>query len=257
MREPFRKIRRRRPAAAHVKFTRTVTIRVQMVVSSPRKETLMKKEAKKVGDKAAKPPLPRTERVSAKRRRLGELTIQLVRERGFDTLSVNELAERASMSIGGLYRYIKTKNDLLEIVCDEINIDLSDRMAEASASAKGITAKLHVAFRVYWDMCWDSAEPILVAYREWQSLSASAQERYINQEKRLAEFLSDLIRAGVASDEFRPVDERLLASEMIMLAQMRAVKGWAFKGWPREAIFAEHWELILGRLRKARAAKRE
>ncbi len=183
--------------------------------------------------------------------------MQLVRERGFDTLSVNELAERASMSIGGLYRYIKTKNDLLEIVCDEINIDLCDRMAEAAASAKGITAKLNVAYRIYWDMCWDSAEPILVAYREWQSLSESARERYINQEKELAEFLSDLIRAGVAGDEFRPVDERLLASEMIMLAQMRAVKGWIFKGWSKEAVFDEHWELILGRLRKLRSSSRK
>jgi TetR/AcrR family transcriptional regulator, cholesterol catabolism regulator len=208
-------------------------------------------------DLSVKALLPRTERVSAKRRRLGELTMQLVRERGFDSLSVNELAEKASMSIGGLYRYIKTKNDLLEIVCDEINVDLSDRMAQATASTKGVSSKLKLAFRIYWDMCWDSAEPILVAYREWQSLSETARQRYISQEKRYAEFLSDLIRAGVASKEFRTVDEGLLASEMIMLAQMRAVKGWIFKGWKKDDIFAEHWALVLGRLRKSRSSRSE
>ena len=198
---------------------------------------------------------PRTQRVSEKRRKLGELTMQLMRERGFGSLSVNELAERASMSIGGLYRYIKTKNDLLEIVCDEINMDLVDRMQLAAATAKGITAKLNVTFQVYWDMCWDSSAPIRVAYREWQSLSDDARDRYIAQEKRLLEFFADLIRAGVASEEFPVVNERLVASEMIMLAQMRAVKGWMTRDFTREAVFAEHWELISGRLKKQRGAK--
>jgi TetR/AcrR family transcriptional regulator, cholesterol catabolism regulator len=121
---------------------------------------------------------------------------------------------------------------------------------EAAAGVRGVPEKLHVAFSIYWETCWDSHEPILMAYREWQSLPEEARRRYIEQETEIAEFLSDLIRAGVAIDEFRPVDARLLASEMIFLAQMRAVKGWAFRNWDRTTVFAEHWELINGRLRK-------
>jgi hypothetical protein len=46
------------------------------------------------------------------------------------------------------------------------------------------------------------------------------------------------------------VNERLLAHEMIMLAQMKAVKGWAFAPLDRATVFAEHWALILARLRR-------
>jgi len=53
----------------------------------------------------------------------------------------------------------------------------------------------------------------------------------------------------VASGEFRKANERLLASEMILLAQMRALKGWAFGNIDRATVFAEHWELIRSRLR--------
>ncbi|NPT39197.1 TetR family transcriptional regulator [Paraburkholderia xenovorans] len=193
---------------------------------------------------------PRAQRVSARRRQLVELTMQLLKEKGFDLLSVNELAERASMSVGGLYRYIKTKSDLLEMICDETNKGLNEQMMERTSTVRGVKEKLRVGFEVYWQGCWDAAEPILTAYREWQSLPEAAQHRYIEQEKRVAEYFSDLIRAGVASDEFRVVDARLLAAEMIFLAQMRAVKGWAFHGWDRTAVFAEHWELIESRLRK-------
>jgi AcrR family transcriptional regulator len=199
---------------------------------------------------AARPPSARQlERVKLRRRELAELTMQLMREKGFDALSVNELAERASMSIGGLYRYIKTKTDLLEMIYDQINLGLDQAMVQAAASARGIQDKLQAAFKVYWETCWDSAEPILMAYREWQSLPPAARRRYMDKEAQIGEFFGELIRAGVIVDEFRAVDERLLASEMILLAQMRALKGWGFGGRDRSAVFAEHWELIRGRLR--------
>jgi hypothetical protein len=114
---------------------------------------------------------------------------------------------------------------------------------------RGVPEKLRVVFEVYWNACWDSAEPVLVAYREWQSLPVEAQQRYIKQEAQVTEYFGDLIRAGVASGEFREVDSRMLASEMVFLAQMRAVKGWAFRNWDRAAVLSEHWELIHGRLR--------
>jgi TetR/AcrR family transcriptional regulator, cholesterol catabolism regulator len=192
----------------------------------------------------------REDRISQRRRHLGEITLRLVRERGFDSLSVNELAERASMSVGGLYRYIKTKSDLLVIVCDEINRGLLDRMQQAATGARGVTAKLQATFSVYWETCWESSLPILLAYREWQSLPDEAKERYIEQETHIAAAFGDLIRAGVVTDEFRAVNEMLLAHEMIMLAQMKAVKGWVFAPLDRAAVFAEHWALILARLQR-------
>jgi AcrR family transcriptional regulator len=206
-------------------------------------------EAARLEPAAGKPAaLKRPARVEARRRELAELAMRLMREKGFDALSVNELAEQASMSVGGLYRYIRTKSDLLVMIYDQINLGLPDGMAQAAAGVRGIREKLKAAFRHYWEMCWDSSEPILLAYREWQSLPPAARRHYTEKEIEIGEYLGDLIRAGVAGDEFRPVDERLLASEMILLAQMRALKGWTFGKRDRESIFAEHWEMIRGRL---------
>lgn len=193
----------------------------------------------------------RADRVSLRRRQLGEVTLRLVRERGFDELSVNELAARASISVGGLYRYIKTKSDLLVFICDEINRGLPDRMNQAAASTRGIAPKLAAAYSVYWETCWDNAFAILLAYREWQALPPDARKRYTAQEQQIAELLRDLIRAGVVAEEFAAVDERLLAHDMIMLAQMKAVKGWAFDGYQPAAVRAEHLALIFARLNVA------
>jgi AcrR family transcriptional regulator len=198
-------------------------------------------------------PKPRTgirqERARQRRHHLSQVVMQLIEERGFDAVSVNEVAKRAAMSVGGLYRHIDTKSDLLEMVCDEINDNLIEDMAEATEAARGVKEKLEAAIRTYWERHWDAAASILVAYREYQSLGEEAKKRYTAEERKIAEFFGDLIRAGVAVGEFRKVDDRLLAHEIILLAHMRALKGWVFEGRTRALVLTEHLDLIFSRLR--------
>jgi len=203
------------------------------------------------GKAASRPGAAKQERSRKRRQHLTEVVMQLVKERGFAGISVNEVAERASLSVGGLYRHIGTKNDLLDMVCEEINLDLLEEMREATAKVRGATAKLDAAIRVYWSRHWDSSAAVLVAYREYPSFSPEAKTRFREEEKRLAEFFADLIRAGTISEEFREVDDRLLAYEIILLAHMRALKGYTFEGREREDILDEVLELVFSRLRPA------
>jgi TetR/AcrR family transcriptional regulator, cholesterol catabolism regulator len=191
----------------------------------------------------------RQERARQRRHHLSQVVMQLIQERGFDAVSVNEVAQRAAMSIGGLYRHINTKNDLLEMVCDEINDQLIEDMVAAAEMEHGVKNKLHQAIRTYWERHWDAAPSILVAYREFQSLGEVAKQRYTAEECKIAEYFGDLVRAGAAIGEFRKVDDRLLAHEIILLAHMRALKGWVFEGRTRALVLAEHLELIFSRLR--------
>lgn len=191
----------------------------------------------------------RQERARQRRHHLSQVVMQLIEERGFDAISVNEVAQRAAMSVGGLYRHIDTKNDLLEMVCDEINDNLIEDMMTAADAQRGVEDKLKAAICTYWQRHWDAAASILVAYREYQSLSEEARRRYTAEERKIAEYFGDLIRAGVAIDVFRKVDDRMLAHEIILLAHMRALKGWVFEDRKRDAVLAEHLELIFSRLR--------
>lgn len=211
---------------------------------------LSEKKSSKPAQKASAKP-SRQERAQQRRRYLSEVVMQMVQQRGFDAISVNEVAERASMSIGGLYRHISTKNDLLEMVCDEINLGLLEEMKQAASKQSGVSNKLAAAIRTYWERHWDSSSAILVAYREYQSLSDEAKKRYSEQELEIASFMGDLIRAGMVMEEFRQVDEHVLSHEIILLAHMRALKGYAFKGREQETVLREHLDLIFSRLTPA------
>ena len=218
-------------------WKRIVTARLQLVDGS--------RVAEQDG---AKPRRARQERTRKRRQHLTEVVMAMIEERGYGDISVNEVAERASISIGGLYRHIDTKSDLLEMVCDEINLDLLDDMKRAAAKERGARAKLEAAIRAYWYRHWDSATAILIAYREYQFFGEDAKKRYRDEEQRIAEFFSDLIRAGMVVDEFREVDDRLLSYEIILLSHMRALKGYAFRKRGREDILNEVIDLVFSRL---------
>lgn len=153
------------------------------------------------------------------------------------------------MSVGGLYRHISTKNDLLELICDEINLDLLDDLKAAAAAVKGIANKLRAAYALYWSKHWEASEAILIAYREYKSLSPESKQRYVDQEQQIAQFFADLIKAGALVDEFCEVDADLLAHEMIFLAHMRALKGWAMKSHAQEKIFQHQMTMVLSILK--------
>lgn len=211
----------------------------------------MAEQSESPGSRKRRPS--QAERVAERRRQVGQAARELIQEVGFETLSVNTVAERAGISTGGLYRYIRTKSDLLEMALDYINEGILERMVAESGRERGIGAKLQAAMAAYWEMCWDSAEALRVSYRDFPSLPKEAQKRYIAQEAEFADFLADLIRAGVAAEEFRPVDERLLAHEIILLAQMKATRGAALAGRDPKAVLAEHTELVMSRLRTTSA----
>ena len=67
---------------------------------------------------------------------------------------------------------------------------------EAFDGVKGLSFDLP-ARRLEVSHTLPSSEPILMAYREWQSLPEAARHRYTEQEQQIGGFLADLIRAGV------------------------------------------------------------
>jgi AcrR family transcriptional regulator len=187
-------------------------------------------------------------RTQRRLKHLSDIVTQMASEKGFDAISVNEVAERAKMSVGGLYRYISTKQDLLVLVCDSIHLESLEELKKAAKSVSGITNKLEAAYLCYWDRHWQAHASIAIAYREYKSLPEETKKRYLDHQNKIADFFSDIIRAGVMAEEFCEVDDQLLAHEMIFLAHMRALKGWALLDRTREQVRGEHLQLVLCRL---------
>jgi AcrR family transcriptional regulator len=184
-----------------------------------------------------------------RRQELVAMASRLIFERGFDNLSVNDLAEGMGMSVGGMYRYIKTKTDLLVMACEGIYGDLRDRVVEVARGPQDVAGMLRDAIAVYFDACNNNRDLILLTYREYQHLPPDAQRRYQDREEAIADVFADLIRSGMGRGVFNQVNAEIVARDIIMLGHMPALKGWSLRGHTDpDGVAAAHLDLILGRL---------
>lgn len=189
--------------------------------------------------------------------RLQEVATRRIIERGFDSVSVNELAEDLGMSVGGLYRYIQTKSDLLVMACETIYGGLRETLAEiATGSERDLPEKLRLMIEVYVRECVRNREQILLMYREYRHLPEEAHRRYKERELGIAGLFADLIGTGVRQGLFRDVQVQVLAQDVVLLGHLPALKGWAVRGVESDVLVAEQVELVMARLEAGPRAPR-
>lgn len=184
-----------------------------------------------------------------RRSRLQEVATRHIIERGFDSVSVNDLAEDLGMSVGGLYRYIQTKSDLLVMACETIYGGLRETLAEiATGSERDLPEKLRLMIEVYVGECVRNREQILLMYREYRHLPEEAHRRYKERELAIAGLFADLIGTGVRRGVFGEVNVQVLAQDVVLLGHLPALKGWALRGVESDVLVAEQAELVMARL---------
>ncbi|WP_033293622.1 TetR/AcrR family transcriptional regulator [Amycolatopsis jejuensis] len=192
----------------------------------------------------------RSARSIERRHRITAIATQQITEHGFENLSVNDLAAAVGMSVGGIYRYITTKTDLLVMACEDIYDGVRDELGGIAAGSEPATEKLRAAIESYLRTCWSRRAQIAMVYREYRRLPLPEQQVYKERENAIASIFADLVGAGMRSGEFRPVNARMVATDIVFLGHLPSFKWWAL----REAIDSdelcrEQTELFLRGLR--------
>lgn len=169
--------------------------------------------------------------------------------RGFDRVSVNDLAEDLDMSVGGLYRYIHTKSDLLVMACETIYGGLREALTEvATGTEHELPEKLRQMIRLYLRECVRHRKQILLMYREYRHLPEEAHRQFQERELGIVDVFADLITVGVRRGDFADVDVPVLARDIVFLGHLPALKGWSVRDTDPGRLADEQVALVMQRL---------
>lgn len=170
--------------------------------------------------------LKNAELLELRREELVRCATNVFVERRFDKASVNEIAERCGWSIGSLYRYVSSKEDILVLVCDEIFRSLSiDELRDAADEDP--VAAFEAAFGGYCDSVHKNRRQVLLMYREYTQLPPQAQKHFRQRESDVYELLAGIVRRGVATGAFACEEPHVFAVDCVMRAHTLALKEWA------------------------------
>lgn len=201
---------------------------------------------------------PRTSRVrqrtTERRRQLVALSSRGIFEQGYDKFSVNDLATAAGLSIGGIYRYISTKSDLLVMACEDIYGGLYEALEQAVQETTGSQDQLRSAFALYLTSCEAAKDQVILLYREYRHLPREDQRRYKDRESRIADLFAQIVVAGQDAGEFGEADATTVAQDMVLLGHLPALKSWTLGDRVGQRLVREQVDFVLAGLTASRRA---
>lgn len=158
--------------------------------------------------------------------RIQQVALDLFDLRGFDNVTIEEIAAAAEVSPSSVYRYFGTKEQV--ILWDELDVRLFD-IVEAEFGARppveAMRRALSVVMTEYFDRDEDLARRKTRYALEEPALRAALLEQTDELSRRVAE--------GLARASDQPVDElepRVIATTLIW-AMMAAVRHWHTHGY--------------------------
>lgn len=162
-----------------------------------------------------------------KPRDIREATVSEVATIGSTAVSVNKIADRAGLSVGTIYRYHKTKDDLLFSTFIEIKHDIHNTMMTAASRHSGAASRL----RAMWFALIDYGLAAPSDFQLVELMSAETRPEFNGnadlkrmQTEVLAEIQAGIEQRVLVEAPVRQI-ETVLASPCITLARRASFSG--------------------------------
>ncbi|MBE4907738.1 TetR/AcrR family transcriptional regulator [Bacillus luteolus] len=181
------------------------------------------------------PASVKDERLIKKRRdQMIKGAVNLFKEKGFHRTTTREIAKASGFSIGTLYEYIRTKEDVLYLVCDSIYDQVRERMQQDIDTKQGSIESLKLAVAHYFRVVNEMQDEVLVMYQEAKSLTKDALPYVLKKEIEMVAMFESVINGCVASGELELEEHevKLIAHNIFVQGQM-----WGFRRWALQKIY--------------------
>lgn len=167
--------------------------------------------------------------VKQQRQHIVETAFQVFAERGYEKTTVREIAAKAGMTPGNIYRYVGSKDDILHLLCQRAYDDtqrITITFNENLTKDMSVLEALNRSIINYLKMSDQQSNAFLFYDRNVQSLSEQDRTLVRNTWIELVSFFEKLIRKGARKGEFEVKYPALLAHNIASLGHDWALRKW-------------------------------
>ncbi|MCM3093931.1 MULTISPECIES: TetR/AcrR family transcriptional regulator [unclassified Cytobacillus] len=176
------------------------------------------------------------ERLVKKRRdQMIKGAVTLFIQKGFHRTTTREIAKASGFSIGTLYEYIRTKEDVLYLVCDSIYDQVAERLQKGLDTKKGTLESLKQGIADYFKVVDEMQDEVLVMYQEVKALTKDALPYVLKKEIEMVGMFEHVITLCVENGELDLPEEKIkmIAHNIFVQGQM-----WAFRRWSLQKMYS-------------------
>nr|WP_276561778.1 TetR/AcrR family transcriptional regulator [Brevibacillus halotolerans] len=186
--------------------------------------------------------------IEKRREQIIEAAVDLFIHKGFHKTTTREIARASGFSIGTLYEYIESKEDILYLVCDSIHNEMEERLREAITYNGSGLKSLKLALKGLIRVMDQVNDRVLLIYQETKSLPHEAMTYVLRREESITGIFEEILHKGMEDGSIR-TDERyvkLMANNIMVLAEMWVFRRWTLgKSYTLDEYIEKQTELLL------------
>ncbi len=186
--------------------------------------------------------------VSSRREEIAKCAARVLVKQGYERTSVREIAEACGMSIGTLYRYVGSKEDILYLVIDQGLSKFVDPVEDFVSRLASVqpTQALKESIERYFRGVDEGQDIVLFSYQETRNLEVRFRERILDIDRGVKAGFEKILTKGCEEGVFSIDNVGLLANTIVAIGGMWAVRRWSLRNsFTLEEYIRFHTKLLL------------
>jgi TetR/AcrR family transcriptional regulator, cholesterol catabolism regulator len=190
------------------------------------------------------------ELVQQRRRQIIDSTVKLFIEHGYHKTTTRMIAKASGFSIGSLYEYVSSKEDLLYLVCQTIHAEVQTAVEQALSRKGDERERLAEVIHEYLYVCDNMSDHVLLMYQVTQFLPKKWEERVLQNELNITDIFIDILKELCGKGALPELDDKtinLVGHNISVLGHMWAFRRWNLKNdYSIDEYIATQTDFILG-----------
>lgn len=159
-----------------------------------------------------------------------DAALKISNRKGFASMSLRDLSSEAGLSMGAMYSYISSKDELLDMMLQQGRTVISRVLMEHLRDIDDPLEKLKRAIKIHLFLSEVMQPWFYFSYMETKNLPKELQREAIETELFTEQIFIDIINIGISRDVFRPVNKELSAAVLKSMLQDWYLKRWKYEG---------------------------
>jgi AcrR family transcriptional regulator len=151
--------------------------------------------------------------------RIIDSTLRLANSKGFHAMTLRDLCGDSGMSMGGLYAYIRNKDDLIHLIQSHGFIITRRTLLHYTGEVQDVRDRLFAAIKAHLYLSELMRAWFYFSYMEVKRLPAEEKRDAVAIELEIEEIFLRLIEDGIEAGVYRSRNARLVASTVKALLQ--------------------------------------
>ena len=162
-----------------------------------------------------------------RREQLIRAALEVFQDKGFHAATVRDIGRAAGLTQGTIYNYVRSKEDILFLVCDRVIAEYFSKMEAAAAASGDPAARLREALRSVTRVMIEQRGAILLVYHESHHLDRRSLRSLLTRVQGWINQMEELVKEALGREIPTRAKRSLLANIVTFLPTLIALRGWS------------------------------